>query len=72
MVKSFLAYWTRLRMKNRGLGDDDGKMTITVESFKGSLQKAYGQGSSDRKDVETSLGGVSGDLFGDLFRERQP
>jgi len=63
--KTFLAYWTRLRMKNMGLNDESSKMTITVASFRKSMEQSYNQGAEDAG--KKSGFGDGGDLFGDMF-----
>ena len=69
---AFLAHWTKLRMKNPGLNDDDSKMTITVSSFKASLNKAYDSGHADAAKALDGLMGAKEsnpmkDLFGGMF-----
>lgn len=54
-MSNFNQYWFRLCSKNHSLLKDDTKMTITVESFKKQMAKAYDAGTTDRAAVEEKL-----------------
>jgi len=52
-------------MKNVGLNDESSKMTISVASFRKSMEQAYDQGTQDAKENRGFASG--GKLFGDMF-----
>jgi len=52
-------------MKNEGLNDEGGKMTISVASFRKSMEQAYKQGAQDAGENRGFSSG--GELFGDMF-----
>lgn len=47
MVRSFKGFWSRLCCKNKSLENEETKITISVESFKYQMEKAYKQGAVD-------------------------
>lgn len=69
---TFRDYWNGLVTKNDGLIDTSTKMTISVESFKKQLEKAYLQGSKDKAAVAHDFKKNKDDnfesLFGNLFK----
>lgn len=57
-------------MKNPGLNDDAGKMTISVASFKRSMEQSYRQGNDDRDSQppqRVDAAPTREDMFGDMF-----
>jgi len=60
-VVMFCFYWARIVSANESLKDEGQKMTLSVESFKRQLEKAYDKGREDEKDSR------SADPYGALF-----
>lgn len=58
---SFADYWERLCNRNKALRDQSTKMTITVGSFKKSMQQSYEQGAAQTTKPTTDS------LFGKIF-----
>lgn len=76
MASNFLAYWLRLQRANPSMADHGARMTISVESFKAQLLKAYQAGAADQaavvKELQEKSGGSGSvfdmSMFGDLFK----
>ena len=80
MGQKFYEYWNRLLVQNPNLGRDDIKMTISVESFKKQLAKAFEEGRKHpltsrkdaaddfakfgRKESVSDIFSAFGDMFG--------
>lgn len=64
---TFVDYWKRLVARNKHLGDENMKMTITVASFKREIEKAYFSGADDCDDADRSSSGTFDSLFGGIF-----
>ncbi len=66
---TFEQYWQRLIEKNPGLRDDSAKMTISVTSFRRSMQQAFdtGQDSIRGRVGRVKPGDLMRDVFGDMF-----
>ena len=63
----FSDYWAGLQVKNSALNDESNKMTISVDSFKKQLKKAYHEGGKDEFNRTGRGKGGFGDLFGGMF-----
>ena len=55
MASTFRQYWNRLCSVTTALNADETKMTISVASFRKQLEKAYGQGAQDQKELTSEL-----------------
>ena len=66
MPKDFDSYWAELVQKNAGLSSSE-KMTISVESFRAAMKRAYGQGRSDGLNLDGGGPGIVGNVFDSIF-----
>lgn len=67
-MPTFNSYWLRLSALNPGLLDDDSRMSLTVDSFREAMQKAYNQGGADRaRDEKATEPHRGSSLFESIF-----
>ena len=62
----FISYWLILVKRNKGLEKESTKMTISVESFKHELKKAFDAGVEYQKSKDTNVNYI--DLFMEFFK----
>lgn len=55
MAGNFVQFWSRLCDANKSLGVAGSKLTISSESLRAQLLKAYTQGATDSKDLAAEL-----------------
>lgn len=62
----FCFYWARIVHANESLKDESSRMTLSVESFKRQLEKAYEKGREDEKSSRPAdpFGGLFNGMFG--------
>lgn len=63
---TFDQFWQTLKDKNPGLADSDTRMTITVASFRKSLEQSYERGR-DQERMTGPQKTYADSLFGKLF-----
>lgn len=61
---SMREYWERLVCSNRGLSDENAKITLSVRSFRQQIEKAYTEGVESVEDAPSDF---SFDLFRKMF-----
>jgi hypothetical protein len=73
-MTDFDKYWQKLVDKNAGLADPGLRLSMTVESLKSQIKRAYDAATADQKKfhesldkLKSKLGGGSS-IFGDLFK----
>lgn len=57
---TFADYWLKLVDRNPGLRDPASKMTISVESFRRSMEQAYERGREQGADTKSLFEKVFG------------
>ena len=64
---TFDEFWKALSERNPGLSALDGKMTMSVESFRRSMRQSFDRGEQHGRESAERREQIK-DMFGDLFR----